>query len=208
MKTKLHKKYYVPGIVSAILIPLVFWYYGNAKLKEPAPNVMDIGLPAKYNPNFPVNQQNNLESFRNWNFQKIIVQPNTAKENSKFYVAEIKKLQASNEKDTGIDFTLTDQNFYGDFASILNDLAIAKHEIYGLDLEKTGHIFALVDYNDPNIIKEPCYLCNDNIAIFEKPNLIFDFQNYISHLPKQSYYIIFGYLILLNISMLNIKKFI
>ena len=45
---KSRKIYYVPGLISAIFIPLLFWYYGNQKLLEPVPNVMDIGIPAKH----------------------------------------------------------------------------------------------------------------------------------------------------------------
>jgi hypothetical protein len=45
---KLRKIYYVPGLISAIFIPLLFWFYGNQKLQEPIPNVIDIGLPAKH----------------------------------------------------------------------------------------------------------------------------------------------------------------
>ncbi|MGA9212374.1 hypothetical protein [Kaistella sp.] len=126
MKTSLTKKYYVPGLISAILIPLVFWYYGNRKLNEPIPNVMDLGIPAKYNPNDPMSQRTTLESFRNWDYKKIIVKPNEAKKNSKYYVSELKKLQQENKKETGIEFILNDNNSYGNFASILNDFHIAK----------------------------------------------------------------------------------
>ena len=210
MKSKLTKKYYVPGLISALIIPFLFWFYGNRKLQEPIPNVMDLGLPAKYDPNKPLNHQISFEAFRNWNYKKVVIAPNTAKENSKFYVSEIKNLQKRNEKNTGIEFILDDKNSYNDFVSILNDLSIAKHEIYGVDLDKTGHIFALVRYVDPNKQVEPCYLCNDNIGYSQVDN----FQNftnlkfYLSNLPKNAYYIIFGFLLFLNISMLNIKKFI
>ena len=171
---------------------------------------MDMGLPAKYNPSIPLDKQYSFESFRNLNYKKIKVLPNSAKENSKFYVSEIKKLQKRNEKNTGIEFILDDKNSYNDFVSILNDLSIAKHEIYGLDLEKTGHFFALVDYKDPNKEVDPCWLCNDNIYIFEKNNFqnFEDFTYQVSQLPKNTFYIIFGFLIFVNISMLNIKKFI
>lgn len=111
---------------------------------------MDLGLPAKYNPNIPLDKQYSFEAFRNWNYKKIKV---GAKENSKFYVSEIKNLQNRNKKNTGIEFILDENNSYNDFVSILNDLAIAKHDIYGLDLDKTGYVFALVDYQDSSTKK-------------------------------------------------------
>ena len=51
------KIYCVPGLISALLIPVLFWYYGNRKLNEPITNIMDFGLPAKYNPNVPLKEQ-------------------------------------------------------------------------------------------------------------------------------------------------------
>ena len=212
MNTKLRKIFYVPGMISAIIIPLVFWYLGNAKLQEPIPNVMDLAIPAKYNPKIPIDQQNTLEGIRNWKYKKIIVRPNSAKANSKYYVSELKKLNARNEEETGIEFILNDENSYGDFASILNDCAIAKHERYGVDLEKTGHLFALVDYKDPNIVEiTNFFMCgtDGSMEYVEGSDYYKGFQKFqfqISELPKQAYYLIFSFLIFLQISVLGFIK--
>ena len=218
MKSNLTKKYYVPGLMSALINPLLFWFYGNRELQRPIPNVMNLGLPAKYNPNFPLDKQISFESFRNWNYKKIQIDPNTAKENSKLYVSENKNLQNRNEKNSGIEFILDENNSYNDFVSILNDLAIAKHEIYGLDLDKTGHVFALVDYQDSGAKKEEveCLLCNDvivnyvdNRSVFERVFFSQIFEKYSAlsaTLTKESLYLLFGFLILLNVSILNIRK--
>lgn len=124
------KIFYVPGLISALLIPILFWYFGNRKLQEPVTNVMDIGLPAKSHDGKELNFAS-FEPYRNWNYQKIVVKPNTAKSNSKYYVSEIKKMQKRNIKNSGIEFILDNNNSYGDFASVLNDLHIAKHDRYG-----------------------------------------------------------------------------
>lgn len=178
---------------------------------------MDLGLPAKYNPNIPLDKQYSFEACRNWNYKKIKV---GAKENSKFYVSEIENLQKRNEKNTGIEFILDENNSYNDFVSILNDLAIAKHEIYGLDLDKTGHVFALVDYQDSSTKKEEveCLLCNDvivnyldNRSVFERVFLSHIFEKYSAlsaTLTNESLCLLCGFLILLTVSILNIKKFI
>ncbi|WP_439479517.1 hypothetical protein [Chryseobacterium aquaticum] len=202
------KIYYVPGLISALLIPVLFWYFGNRKLNEPIPNVMDFGLPAKYNPKTPLkNQYSTFEPLRNWNYQEIIVQPNSAKSNSAFYVSKLKELQKRNEKETGIEFILNDYNTYGDFASLLNDMAIAKQETYGLDLDKTGHLFATVNYQDPDI-KEIDYIsiCGGVIRDEYKPTFLDDAQFFIKQLPKEAFYLIFAFLIFLNISMFSIKE--
>ncbi|RZJ84790.1 MAG: hypothetical protein EOO20_20830 [Chryseobacterium sp.] len=202
------KIYYVPGLISALLIPVLCWYFGNRKLKEPITNVMDFGLPAKYDPTIPVDQQNTLEHIRNWNYHQINVKPNEARKNSKFYISEIKKLQRENKKETGIEFILDNNNTYGDFASLLNDMAIAKQETYGLELDKTGHLFATVNYQDPNAkeTEYDCLLCNDTIYNEYNPTLFNDSQFFISQLPKEAFYLIFGFLIFLNISMFSIKE--
>lgn len=99
-------------------------------------------------------------------------------------------------------------------------MAIAKHEIYALDLDQTGHIFALVDYKDALVRKEEmeCLLCDDLIVTYfddrsDAERLFFSplfekYQSLSQTLIKESLYLLFGFLILLNVSILNIKKFI
>ncbi|WP_336690064.1 MULTISPECIES: hypothetical protein [unclassified Chryseobacterium] len=214
------KIYYFPGLISALLIPVLFWYYIHPYIDKTVYNVVDFGLPAKLTQdkssiNFT------FEPLRNWDYKQIKVNPNTAKENSKFYVSEMKALQKRNQKETGVEFILDENNTYGDFVSLLNDMAIAKQETYVLDLEKTGHLFATVNYIDPKAEKTEemgCLLCNDVIRDYYEPtfsNGICDFINrqyYLklfengSQLPKGAYYIIFGFLLFLNFSMLSIKE--
>lgn len=202
------KMYYVPGLISALLIPILFWYFGNRKLQEPIPNVMDIGLPVKIDSSDKWNDTYSFEALRNWNYRKIVVEPNTAKLNSNYYVSEIKKMQKRNVKNSGIEFILDNNNSYGDFASILNDLHIAKHDWYAFDIEKTGHLFALVNYKNPNAneIEYECLLCNDTIYNEYKPSFLDNSQFYLQQLPAEAFYLIFGFLIFLNISMFSIKE--
>lgn len=214
------KIYYFPGLISALLIPVLFWYYIHPYIDKTVYNVVDFGLPAKLTQdkssiNFT------FEPLRNWDYKQIKVNPNTAKENSKFYVSEMKALQKRNQKETGVEFILDENNTYGDFVSLLNDMAIAKQETYVLDLEKTGHLFATVNYIDPKAEKSEemeCLLCNDVIRDYYEPtfsNEICDFINrqyYLnlfengSQLPKGAYYILFAFLLFLNFSMFSIKE--
>ncbi|MGU3373873.1 hypothetical protein [Chryseobacterium sp. M5A1_1a] len=203
------KIYYFPGLISALLIPLLFWYYGNQKLEEVNIYVLDIWLPLK--------EKNdsklffiNLEPYRNWNYKKIQIEPNTAKRNSKLYVSELNNLQKKHEKNTGIEFILNDKNTYGDFVSLLNDIEIANQPEYHFDLNKTGHIFVVHQYNNP--LKNPddfvnrCGTVNDYhpseyyLKGFQK------LQYQMQLLPQQSFYMIFGFLLFLNISMFSIKE--
>lgn len=213
------KIYYFPGLISALLIPILFWYYISPHIDKTIYNVMDFGLPAKLKED-KSNLNYTFEHLRNWKYKKIKIASKKAKENSAFYVSEVKKLQKRNEKNTGIEFILDKNNTYGDFASLLNDMAIAKQETYGLDLEKTGHLFATINYINPNakVLKYECLLCNDNFTDYRDPtvmNEISDFINReyyktffenISKLPNGAFIIIFGFLLFLNISMLSIKE--
>ena len=205
----LRKIYYVPGLISAILIPLLFWFYGSQKLKEPTPNVMDFGLSKKLEPNEKITGMD-FEYYRNWNYKKIVVQPNTARKNSNYYVSEIKKLQKRNQKNTGIEFIIGNDNSYDDLISILNDFEKAKQYQFGLDLDKTGHLFAVHIYEDPNAKKIDTFsICGGVIFEHYEPTLFekitYQFSEF-GKLPKPAYYIIFGYLILLNVSILSLVR--
>ncbi|WP_162143839.1 hypothetical protein [Chryseobacterium daeguense] len=84
-------------------------------------------------------------------------------------------------------------------------------------MEKTGHFFVPVNYKDPNAEEFECLLCNDVLITYEDPSvregiLYFIKREYynaffqsISKLPGGAYYIIFAFLLFLNISMLSIK---
>ena len=164
---KLQKIYYVPGLISAIFILLLFWFYESQNLKEPTPNVMDFGLSKKLEPNEKITGMD-FEYYRNWNYKKIVVQPNTARKNSNYYVSEIKKLQKRNQKETGIEFIIGDNNSYDDFISILNDFEKSKQKQFGLDLDKTGHIFAVHIYKNSN--KNEINYYGGDVVYYELPD--------------------------------------
>lgn len=203
------KIFYVPGLISALLIPVLFWYFGNRKYGEINISLLEFGIPAKYNPKIPADQQNTFEHLRNWKYQKIKVNPNEARKNSKFYISEIKKLQLKNMRESGIEFILTDENSYDDFISLLNDMRLSEQESYGMDLEKTGHLFVVHFYENPN---KNIAICGGNIggnpsyreSDYYKGYTKFKFQ--LGQLPKEAFYIIFGFLVFLNISMFSIKE--
>jgi len=214
----LKKIYYVPGWISALIIPVLFWYYINPYIDEINYSVMDIWLPPKLDKD-KSNLSFTFEPLRNWKYEQINIESGKAKENSDFYISELKKLDQNNVKNSGIEFILNDKNTYGDFASLLNDMAVAKHETYSYDLEKTGHFFATINYINPNTEEEKieCLLCNDTVYyedpstresildILKRENYTVFFEN-ISKLPQGAYYFIFGFLIFMNISMLSIKE--
>ncbi|WP_160136737.1 hypothetical protein [Chryseobacterium sp. c4a] len=208
------KRYYHPGLISALVIPVLFWHFGNRKIQEITTSVMDIGIP----PNLDKDKSNAgdfVELIRNWNLKKIKVPAGKAKENSDLYVSEVNALQKRNEKYTGIEFILGEENTYGDFASLLNDMAISKHEEYALDLEKTGNFLVPVTYLEPYPLAEPCLLCNDVIYRIDngsivdtipEPTLFEKTQDFFIHFTKEAYILISGFLILAYLSLLSFKE--
>lgn len=215
----MRKIYYFPGLISAIIIPILFWYYGNRKFEEINLNVIDIAIPAKVRPGDNINNIYTFESARNWNYKKIKVNSGKAKENSNLYVSEMKKLQKRNQQRSGIEFILDNNNTYGDFVSLLNDMHITKSEEYAVDLEKTGHLFVIQNYF-LSITKDNFFgkdyteipMGNDTINNWEaylkfiEPKGYDRFTQILTQLPKQAFLIIFGFLFLLHISMLSIKE--
>lgn len=206
--------YYFPGLISALVIPVLLWHYGNRKIGEITTSVIDIGIPAQLKQD-KSNYNNTLEPLRNWNYKKINVPSGKAKESSELYVSEVKALQERNERNTGIEFILGNENTYGDLVSLLNDMAISKHEEYGLDLEKTGHLLVPITYQRPE--SEPCYLCDDVVievidsgsivnGIIPEPDFFDKTKDFFTHLTREAYYLMLGFLILFSISLFSIKE--
>lgn len=208
------RMYYFPGLISALTLPVLFWYYGHRKIDEITTSVIDMGIPAKLNKD-KSNYDNTLEPIRSLEYKKIEVPAGKAKENSSVYVSEVRAMQQRNEQNTGIEFILGDKNTYGDLVSLLNDMHISKHEEYGLDLEKTGHFLVPVTYIRPT--SETCGLCDDVIVevidggllvsgVIPESTIFTDINNFFTPLTKEAYYLMTGFLILLYLSVLSLKE--
>ena len=153
-------------------------------------------------------------------YSKITVRTNEAKKNSDLYISEIRKLKNEDSENKGIEFVLGENNTYGDFVSLLNDFHISKHEYYGIDL-KSGNLVVSKKPELPSNFDEDteCLLCYDVIVTYEEePSFLKSVLDYIrlprysiffedfSKLPSGAYFIIFGFLLFLNISMFSIKE--
>ena len=119
-------------------------------------------------------------------------------------------MNARNEKETGIEFVLNDENSYGDFVSVLNDFAIAQHERYGIDLDKTGHLFAVTDDKDPWIQQKIFDYGTSDMIGYKNERYYYEgfqkFQYQLSKLPIKAFYLAFSFLILLQISVLSLVR--
>ncbi|KQT16869.1 hypothetical protein ASG31_10870 [Chryseobacterium sp. Leaf404] len=200
---------YFPGLISAAIIPLLFWYFGNRKFNEINIFAKSIRLPAKIEKDSS-NLSMTFEPFRDWNYNKIIVSPGKAFENQNYYVSELKKIQQNNKKETGIEFSLSDQNNLQDIITVLDALEISKQEMYGFDAEKTYHIFAPHLYIDPNAEKIDDFLICGTQNFFEESegqsNFYKEVSSQFQKLPKEGLILFFSFLIFLNLSMFSIKE--
>lgn len=205
--------YYFPGLISALVIPVLLWHFGNRKIEEITTSVIDFRIPAQLKKDNS-NYNDTHEPLRSWNFKKIEVPAGKAKENSGVYVSEVKALQQRNEKHTGLEFILGKENTYGDFVSILNDMHISRHDEYGLDLEKTGNLIVPVTYLNP--LAESCRLCGDVIEVIDdgpllsvslyEPSIFDNIQDFLSQLTKEAYFLLLGFLILSYFSIVSFKE--
>ncbi|MFP3598121.1 hypothetical protein [Chryseobacterium sp. SIMBA_029] len=158
---RVRKIYYVPGLISALLIPILFWYYGNQRV-HPLYGAVVFGTPSKHTSSDSID--NTFEPLRNWNYKKIIVKPNTALQYQQYYVSELKKLQQRNEKESGIEFIIGDKNNYQDLIALIDAMKLSNQETYGVDVGHTNHFFAVHFYKDPeraeygdDLIEYPTY---------------------------------------------------
>jgi hypothetical protein len=103
-----------------------------------------------------------------------------------------------------------DKNNYQDFIALMDAMELADQETFGVDVEKTNHFFAVHFYKDPNRIEKASDVIGGCIVYmddFKEATLnLIKPETFIDHVPKQTYYIIFGFLLFLNISMLSIKE--
>lgn len=205
MKNK-KKIYYVSGILSAIFIPIIFLFYAIPTYKEINVSVIDIGLPAKESATYEIPEEYKFPSTeRGWKYKIINLPANfTQKDESKFYNL-IKELQEKPYAKVGIRFQLNDDNNYNDFVKLLNLMLKTKQESYGFRSEDNS--FYVVKYKQ---IEERASWCGTDIDGDEwnKKNKLGEFAYYLTKLPIRSFYIIFGFLILLYSAILKPKLII
>lgn len=203
---KQKKIFYVSGIISLIFIAPLFWFLAQPTLTEINFRVLDIGLPykAKKGEKVPEYSQIPMEG---WNYKLIKIPINFDKETEMKFIGVINKLQNDKIEKSGIKFQFSNQNSYSDLVKLLNIMLKTKQEYYGFDMEKTNSLYLL--YFPPP--KKDEYLL-DNDQVFTYLNQKdYDYQHssfwqkFINFSPKESFYLLFGFLTLLYCSILKPK---
>ena len=188
-------------MISLIFIPLLFWYFGNAALKRLDIRVLDIGLPMKSREGRPALEIATVPK-EGWTYKSVILQPNFGQKEEKRFENLIQKMVAENIPKTGIRFQFSDQNNYGDFVKILNLMLKTKQNMYGVDLDDNDSFY---------VLNELTFYKDDFIGCGTMPDKYYDQADYdykkasfftkvMKYSTKETYYLIFGFLLLVYAS--------
>lgn len=201
---------YVSGMISAIIIPIIFLFFAIPTFKQVNVSVLDLGLPSKESNTYKIPEEYKFPSTeKGWKYQTINLPVNFSEHDEENYYNLVKELQEKKYAKIGIRFQFNDNNSYKDFVKLINLMLKTKQESYGFRSEDNS--FYVVKYKQ---IEEFKSWCGTNSSMnyigdeWNERNKLGDFGYFLSKLPKESFYIIFGYLFLIYSAMLKPKLII
>lgn len=204
-----HKKiYYVAGIISALLVPLLFLYYAAPVYHQMNMRVLDIGLPfkAKIGEKVPDFAKIPIDG---WKYKTINVKPGFDAKTEQSFIKEINQLKENNIDQTGIRFQLSDKNVYADIVNLLNISLKTEQNRYGFDMDETDSFYVLYRKVDSEIFYGIDGGIGCGTGLFDMDDYNYRTSNFwgklIKYSPKESYYLIFGFLMLIYCAMLRPK---
>jgi len=205
---KSKKILYVSGMISAILVPIIFLFYAVPAYKQINVSVLDLGLPAKESNNYKIPEEYKFPSSeRGWKYQKINLPINFSEKDEQKYYNLVKELQSKKYDKIGIRFQFNNKNTYNDFVKLINLMLKTKQESYGFRFEDNS--FYVVKFKQIEEFKSWCGTDSSMNYVdgneWNERNKLGNFGYFLSKLPKESFYIIFGYLFLIYSAMLKPK---
>jgi|GEM_PF-1121387 len=204
---KKHKKiYYMPGMISLIAIPLVFWFWVSEIIKDNSYGIIKLDMPTK--------EFRNDKLFSNIlnevSYEKIDVPANFTESVETQYYKLIKEFQMNGKENSGLKFQLSPKNTYNDFVRLLNLMEKTNQKYYGFLTEDDS--FRVIQknkgssiccggsfesYEELSIFPLFCGTTTHISMIDKIKNKISNAKHTIQTLPKPSYYILTGYFVLL-----------
>lgn len=202
-----HKKiYYVAGVISALLVPLLFLYYGTPVYYQMSMRAIDIGLPYKAKKGEKVPEFAKIP-IDGWNYKTINVNPGFDEKTEENFIKEINQLKENDIDKTGVRFQFSDKNVYADIVGLLNIMLKTKQERYGLDMDETNSLYVL--YKRPLEYTDVFGCGGGDVGYLSIDEYNYDNANFwnklIHYSPKESYYLIFAFLMLIYCAMLRPK---
>jgi hypothetical protein len=165
---------------------------------------LDMGLPykAKKGEKAPEYSQVPMEG---WKYTPVKVPVNFGKTKEKEFMGLIQKLKKEKIDKTGLRFQLGNENSYGDLVKLLNLMEKTQQSAYGAGTEKTNSLYVLYYKPDKNLLQHDhspnAYI---NQTDYEYQTASF-WEKLIRFSPNGSYFLIFGYLMLVYCSFLKPK---
>ena len=199
-------------MISLIIVPIIFWISVKPSYDELNLRVIDLGLPYKAKkgekaPEFAVIP---IEGYK---YQTINLPTNFDKKTEKEYFTKIKELQKKNIDKTGIKFQLSNENNYNDLVRLINLMQKTKQDRFGVDTGETNAFYVVhrkMEMENGNdfvicggVVGREYYI-DQNDYDFKNSNLI---QRVIKYSPKEFYYMLFGFLLLVYTSINRVLKF-
>lgn len=211
-KMKTHKKiYYIGGMISLILIPVLFWIYAKPTYDNLNLRVLDLGLPYKAKKGEKA-QEFIVIPIEGYKYDVVNVPQNFNTETEKKYIKLIESVRRRDIDQTGIKFQLSDDNSYGDVVKLVNLMLKTNQDFWGFDTEKTNAFYFVhkkFEYKKENDF----VICGGVIGLDYLDKKDYDykhanfFQKILKFSPKEIYFLILGYLILVFISLKNLIRF-
>lgn len=204
---KKHKRlYYVPGIISLLVIPLVFWFYVSNYIEQNDYRVISFNMPPKdHFENYPE------ENYKvNYHYKEVNVPVNFSKETEDNFFKLIKNLQEKNIDKSGIKFQFNSENTYNDIIQLLNLMEKTEQGRYLFDF-KDDNFYVIHDKVSTDLEVSPIFICGGvlNLPTEEmEVSYLYLIRDFIQNIPKSSYPIIIGYFLLVICTIFRPKIFI
>ena len=199
-RRKRKKVYYIPGIISLIVLPFIFIHFANKELKATAPIILpiylaDINLPKKFpkvfkrfGRHFPPSR----------NYVDIYFTGDNEHDKTKLAFAQlrIKEILSRNDSIRGVHFKFGNNSQYWTFVKAINILRYEGAKSY-MPLDNDLWFYNFPPDTSTKTLDYKCLLCGDivicelNISIWTKTTV------QAKNILKSSWGIILGFLVFL-----------
>ena len=195
------KIFYFSGIISLTFIAPMLYYLAQPTLNDMNLRVMDIGVPYKSKKGEKIPEYSQIP-MEGWNYKSIDIPVHFDKKKENEFIKFINKLQHDKIEKSGLKFQFSNENSYGDLVKMLNIMLKTKQEFYGIDMERTNSMYVLFMKQEKNYFGGDVVYINMDDFYYDKSSF---YEKVINYSPKGTYYLIFGFLILIYSSILKPK---
>lgn len=187
------KIYHIPGIITLIILPIVFIYYSSNEIKSRKNTVLQIVLAdttllKKYSDFF--------KSFRGSfppkrNYRNIDLSGNIEIDKIKLDYSQLQVREILSQKDSvnGVHFNFKDSSHYGSFIKSLSILKIEGAKTYML-VDNDLWFYHFQPDTTISLMPYSCLLCDDVITIQPKVPWFTKANQWIKHILRNAWEII------------------